>query len=296
MLIYTPKERRFLFIPDAGSIEIGIEVCLSIVMRGDLMPLTAFFVEPNPPALSVLVIIFGVHVDHRRDACEGKTHEGNERPIAEANKRIELDRVEEGTRLVGFEHRRLATLHDMLRPSHGCGRIHWNDLTRDEKIEEHPDRGQVLLHGRSGARMIFNVRGDDDGGDFRERADAVLLAPREELAYGLCIGSSRVLVPDRCGEKFYEAPGRGFTRPADGGRQPVEPGARKVARWNWYELGTHGFRASKPRRRYPNSSGSKNSAGSISVSSTASSHSFHASKPASAFRLCSFFGSFPSPN
>ena len=76
-----------------------------------------------------------------------------------------FDRIEERPRLVSFQDRRLAALHDMLRPAHGRGRIHRNDLSGHQEIEEHADRGKMLLHGGRRARMVLDIGGDDDGGD-----------------------------------------------------------------------------------------------------------------------------------
>ena len=123
-LVHAPEERRLLFVPDAGRIEIRIEIRFGIVVAGDFVPLAAFFMQPNPPPLAVLVIVFDVHIDHRRDAREGVAHEPDDRAIAEADDGIRLDRIEERPRLVGFEDRRLAALHDVLRPADGGRRVH----------------------------------------------------------------------------------------------------------------------------------------------------------------------------
>ena len=43
MLVDAPKERRFLFAPDAGRVEIRVEVSFRVVVCRNLMPLAAFF-------------------------------------------------------------------------------------------------------------------------------------------------------------------------------------------------------------------------------------------------------------
>ena len=73
MLIDAPKERRFLFVPDAGRVEIRIEICFSVVVSRHFMPFAAFLVKSNPGTLSVLVIIFDAHMDHRRSARKYST-------------------------------------------------------------------------------------------------------------------------------------------------------------------------------------------------------------------------------
>src|SRR5438067_7494334 len=51
---------------------------------------SAFFVEPNPTAFSVLVVIFDAHVDHGRDPCERVAHEADDRPIAQTDSVVGL--------------------------------------------------------------------------------------------------------------------------------------------------------------------------------------------------------------
>src|SRR5258708_21162292 len=114
--------------------------------------------------------------------------------------------------------------------------------------------------------MVFDVGHDDDRLHLLKRVDAMLLAPREKLSDGFRVRSARVSVPNRRGEEFDKTPGGSFTSPRDRGRQILNACARKIAPWNWHERGTHGRVASEPRRRKPNSSGSKNSAVSISAS------------------------------
>jgi hypothetical protein len=55
-------------------------------------------------------------------------------------------------------------------------------------------------------------------------------------------------------------------RPINRSGQVFQTGSREIPPWDWDELGTHGRVAFKPRRRKPNSSKSKKSAGSISSS------------------------------
>jgi hypothetical protein len=105
----------------------------------------------------------------------------------------------------------------------------WDDLTRHQEIEEHTDRGEMLLHGGRRARMVLDIGGDHDGTDLFKRPDAMQLAPGEELPDGLCICGPRVPVSDRSYKELDEAPRGSFTRAADRSRQPVEPGAGKVA-------------------------------------------------------------------
>ena len=50
---------------------------------------------------------------------------------------------------VAFENRGFAFLDDMLKPAHRGGRIDLDHPADHEPVEEHPDRSEILLHGRA---------------------------------------------------------------------------------------------------------------------------------------------------
>ena len=95
--------------------------------------------------------------------------------------------------LGAIEHRRLAGFHDVLRPAHRGGRVHRHHLAGDQPVEQHPHRGELLLHAR---RPVFLLQLVHPGRhverpDGRER-EAALLAPGEEPAARAGIGAARV--------------------------------------------------------------------------------------------------------
>ena len=55
------KQRRFLFVPQARGVEIGVDIFLGRVMRRDLMQLAAFLVQAEAPLLSALEVVFDAH-------------------------------------------------------------------------------------------------------------------------------------------------------------------------------------------------------------------------------------------
>jgi hypothetical protein len=69
------------------------------------------------------------------------------------------------------------------------------------------DCGKVLLRGRRGsvAGELFNVAGDMHGGDGRDRAHAVIFAPKQKLAHGQAVGAPRVPIADVGSEEFKKA-------------------------------------------------------------------------------------------
>ena len=72
------------------------------------MELAAFFVQPDPPAPTLQVIIFDAHADDGADAGEGVDHQAEEGPIAESDHVRGVDRIEQLTGFVGSEHTGLA--------------------------------------------------------------------------------------------------------------------------------------------------------------------------------------------
>jgi hypothetical protein len=58
------------------------------------------------------------------------------------------DAVQKRPGLVGGEDRRLALFDDIFWAAHGMGRIDVNYMPGDELVQQHAERGQVLLDGR----------------------------------------------------------------------------------------------------------------------------------------------------
>jgi len=54
------------------------------MMRRHLMPLAAFLMQADPPALALGVVVLDAHGDDRTDAGEGEGHHGNQRPVTQA--------------------------------------------------------------------------------------------------------------------------------------------------------------------------------------------------------------------
>jgi hypothetical protein len=80
-------------------------------------------------------------------------------------------------------------------------------LADDEPVEQHADRGQVLLDGRLGGCRLQHlyIGGDVNRFDVGKLADLVLLDPGEEMTRGTVIGHAGVLVTDRRVEKLDKA-------------------------------------------------------------------------------------------
>ena len=115
--------------------------------------------------------------------------------------------VEERPRLRGGEHRGLAGLDHMLRAAHRARGIEGQDLADDEPVEEHPQRGEVLLDARRREYPgeLLDVGRDDHRLDLVE-GEASALAPFGEAAHGREVGEAGVGVPDVGGEELPEAP------------------------------------------------------------------------------------------
>ena len=133
-----------------------------------------------------------------------------------------LDAVQEPAGLVGRQDGGLTFFHDVAGTAHGVGRVHVQDVTGHQPVEEHAQRGQVLLHGGRGKLplQVLDEGGDVDGLDAGELVDATAGAPVREAAGGVQVRLARVVVIDLGGEKLQDALG-GLRR-----RREKRPGPR----------------------------------------------------------------------
>ena len=72
------------------------------------------------------------------------------------------DAVEQIARFLGRQHGRLAFLDGVFGAAHGVGGIHVQNAARHQRMEQHTQRGQVLLDGRRGKLPLQIL---DEGGD-----------------------------------------------------------------------------------------------------------------------------------
>lgn len=200
------EEGSFGVLLQAGRCDVGVEVLLGLVMAGDFMELAAFFVEPQPAAFALGIVVLDQHPDRRGHAREAVEHGGDERAVAQAHQRISRNGIQELPSFFGREHGRFALLDDVLGAAHGRGRIEVDDLADHQPVKKHADGGQVLLHGRVGEPdgEPLDVGGHVHRADVVQR-EATLLAPVKKPRDGAKIGLPSVLVPDLGGEKFEEA-------------------------------------------------------------------------------------------
>jgi len=194
--------------------------------------LAAFFVQANPSATALNKIVAHLHLEHGVDAREAVDHHRDERAVAQADeggfgafrlavaRRVSCDwhTVEQLPRLFGRQHGRLAFFHDVFGAAHGVGRIHLKDVADHQPVEQHAERGQVLLDRgrRELAFELLDECGDVEGLDGGEFPDASPLAPCREAARGIHVRLARVVVVDLGGEEFEDALG-GFRRRRESG-------------------------------------------------------------------------------
>src|SRR5271165_630690 len=79
-------------------------------------------------------------------------------------------------------------------------RVRWRDLPNDQKIVQHPHRGELLLNGRLGSGKVLNPGSHMKRPNGRE-LQAVSSTPVKKLPASPSVGSPSVPVPDRGGEK-----------------------------------------------------------------------------------------------
>ena len=108
--------------------------------------------------------------------------------------------------MFGRQHWALTALDDMLGPANRMGRVGGEDLPDHQPVEQHADRGEMLLYGRLGGRGLerLDIGGDVDRLDVGELVNAVLLQPGKKVAHGPVIGHAGVLVADRRSKELQE--------------------------------------------------------------------------------------------
>ncbi len=87
------RKRVFFSFPNTRSIEVRIQVGLSIVVGKDLVVLPALLHEAKLPALPGLEVVFNPHRDGCRHAREAEHHHADESAIAKADDGIGFDGI-----------------------------------------------------------------------------------------------------------------------------------------------------------------------------------------------------------
>ena len=134
---------------------------IETMVTGDVMLFAALLVQPNPAATTLHEIIADFHANDGADTREAVRHNGDQGAVAQADEigRVRLgavfcgrfgdgNAVEQRPGLVGRQHRCLAFFHDIFGAVHGMGRIDVDDMPGNKPVEQHPERGQVLLDRR----------------------------------------------------------------------------------------------------------------------------------------------------
>ena len=183
------------------------QVCLGIMVQRHLVMTTAFFVEPHPVPAITQPHVFNSHLERRADAGERVDHQGNDRPVPQSGDGRHVDGIEQSPGFARRENRRLAFGDDHPRSLDGRSRIRAENAARDEIVEQHADRGQMLLHGQ--VRVLFaeffDVRRNQHWLDLREW-NLVTFCPGAKPATGPHVRRSRVRIADVRREELDEPP------------------------------------------------------------------------------------------
>ncbi len=151
---------------------------------------------PNPPPLHKEVL--HLHSDRSSDAGEGIDHQGKSTRdrAGREGKWCRSRRSRYG--LVHIQDRGFALLLGVLRPAHGVGRVHGENLAHYHPIEQHPQRGQPLLDRGLGMlpELVFDEGGHVNRLDLGEILDAMHSTERGELPNRFHVGATGVLVAD----------------------------------------------------------------------------------------------------
>jgi Periplasmic binding proteins and sugar binding domain of LacI family len=169
--------------------------------------LAAFLMQTDPPVLALGIVVLDTPGDGRADAGEGEGHHRNQRPIAETHQGRCVDAVQQLAGLFVGQYRGLAGFDDVFRAAHRMRRIGRDNLADDEPVEQHADRGEVLLDRRLLEILPkpFDIGGDLQRLDVGDLADRMMVAPGEEPRH------AGIFVADGGGEVREKAWERGLT-------------------------------------------------------------------------------------
>ena len=127
-------------------------------MARHLVLLAALLAQPQPKPAVLHEDVLDPHGQRRPDPPEGEHHERDQRPVAQPDRRGDVDAVEQRPRLGRIQHRRLALAHAVRRTADGGGGIERHDLADDQPVEQVADGGELLLDRRRGALLGFAPR------------------------------------------------------------------------------------------------------------------------------------------
>ena len=98
------KQRPFWIPAQLGAVKMGGEIFLEIVMARHCVPLAALLAQPHPQPAVLRVDILDHHAERRADPGEGIDHEPDQRAIAQAGMRRDIDAVKQRPRFRRIEH------------------------------------------------------------------------------------------------------------------------------------------------------------------------------------------------
>jgi hypothetical protein len=84
-LVDAAEQWLFLFRRYARCLDPIVKMYFQTWMTRHLVPLTAFFMEPQPSALAVLKIVPNPQRNRRTDSCETIDHDSDQCPVSQTN-------------------------------------------------------------------------------------------------------------------------------------------------------------------------------------------------------------------
>ncbi len=97
------EKGAFLIFPEVGGGEVSVEILLEGVVGGDVVALPTFFVESQPRALPLRVVVLDLHAERGADAGERVEEGSDQGAITELGDSVDVDRVEEFLSLAAGE-------------------------------------------------------------------------------------------------------------------------------------------------------------------------------------------------
>ena len=174
------------------------------------MVLAAFFMQPHPPAFSLLVIILDIHADDGRHAREAVNHHGEQGAIAQAAEFGHVDGIQQQSGFLRVRTGVLPFLMTYLGPR--TAEAGFTASTPPVTIQSN----SIRIAARCCLTVGFDNPSFRSSLHRRRRQSArscrgpcrLHRRTRPESVYVPAVGIAGVLVADVGGEDFDEAPGR----------------------------------------------------------------------------------------
>lgn len=160
--------------------------------------------QAHPGAAALHAHVLDAHLNNCPDTREGINHDPDQGPVSKANRKRDINCVEQLACLIGRQDRGFTFLNDMLWPLDRACRSDGDHLADHQPVKEHPDCCKLQLdRGRSNNfTRLLDIGRDMERADLDQLAYAVIFTLGGEGAGRAHVGFAGVGITDLGGEKL----------------------------------------------------------------------------------------------